>query len=146
MRYSKIIQASEKGFSIDAHLLKPIGISNNSHCWGILLENHQDDDQHREGEQGRDLIISSLPYRSWACMVRMQIRVKNDALIEKLKEIYEILFTEDRRATARLMIDFGTPCHQNRFAARRIDLAPIRPASASTSHYAPLLASLRLPQ
>jgi hypothetical protein len=37
-----------------------------------------------------------------------------------------------RRANARLMEDFGTPCHKNRFAARRIDLAPVRPASAST--------------
>jgi hypothetical protein len=25
-----------------------------------------------------------------------------------------------RRATSRLMIDFGTPCHKNRFATRRI--------------------------
>ena len=30
------------------------------------------------------------------------------------------VFKQVRRATARLMIDFGTPCHKNRFATRRI--------------------------
>ena len=38
-----------------------------------------------------------------------------------------------RRATARLMIDFWTPCHKNRFASRRIICALVRPASTSTT-------------
>ena len=48
-----------------------------------------------------------------------------------------------RRAIARLMIDFGTPCHKNRFAARRIIDALVRPASATTTQQNP--APLRLP-
>ncbi|WP_221900310.1 hypothetical protein [Bathymodiolus platifrons methanotrophic gill symbiont] len=32
------------------------------------------------------------------------------------------------------MIDFGTPCHKNRFAARRIIYALARPASTSPMH------------
>ncbi|MEQ1638712.1 MAG: sulfate adenylyltransferase subunit CysD [Methylococcales bacterium] len=41
---------------------------------------------------------------------------------------------------------FGPPCHKNRFATRRINLAPLRPASASTTYYASPPTTSRLPQ
>jgi len=70
MKYNKIITACDNGFYIDAHLLKPIGVSDDSHCWGVLAYN--------SNKKDHDLIVSSVPFRSWACVVRMQVRVKNE--------------------------------------------------------------------
>jgi len=39
-----------------------------------------------------------------------------------------------RRATARLMKDFGTPCHKNQFATRRIINAPAALRPPQTTH------------
>ncbi|WP_221901212.1 hypothetical protein [Bathymodiolus platifrons methanotrophic gill symbiont] len=62
--------------------------------------------------------------------------------INQLKQVMHAFFIH-RRATARLMIDFGTPCHKNRFATRQIICALVRHASASTTQQNP--APLRLP-
>ena len=86
MKYSKLITTCSNGFYIDQHLLKPIGISENSHCWGVFVE------PKKPNNHSNDLIISGLPFRSWACMIRMQIRIKNEDFEGNLKKLYEILY------------------------------------------------------
>jgi|GEM_PF-3195195 len=101
MKYNKIITACDNGFYIDAHLLKPIGVSDNSHCWGVLAYDNN------ENNSDCDLILSSIPFRSWACVVRMQVRIKKDNFEDNLKKLYEILAKEKINIYSMQLIHSG---------------------------------------
>lgn len=87
MKYHKNILACEKGFYIDSQLVKPLGINENSHCWGIIVEGKDDN------QDINDLIVSPLPHRSWPCIIRMQIRIKRDNATASTNKIFEAFNT-----------------------------------------------------
>ena len=102
MRYGEIIIACRLGFYIEPSLLKPIRISENSNCWGLFIKG--------EEEQGnKDLIISPFPYRSWPCLVKLQIRIKKENCNKSILKILDTLKTDFNILALDIM--FVDHCH-----------------------------------
>ena len=83
MIHGKKIVVSQQGFHIDSKLLQSIGIHDKSRCRGIFIHNNKGE----YSKKNRDLIISPFPFASWACMVKLQIRIKHDKGINKTLKI-----------------------------------------------------------
>lgn len=88
MRYGEIIRACKNGFYIEPSLIKPLGISDNSHCWGVFALHETGKDSEKKF---KDLIISPFPYRSWGCLVDLRIRIKEDSRMQTVLDILDSL-------------------------------------------------------
>ena len=89
MKYSKNTLVSQNGFYIEPSLLKPIGIFEKANCWGVLAQ-HDDDNENEKN----DLIVSPFPFRSWACIVDLKIRIRageklEENIVKILKKLHE---------------------------------------------------------
>lgn len=75
MKFGRIITVTKKrGFSIDPSLLRSVGIYNQSKCWGVVIDGG-DNKNSGIDKSTKDFIFCPYPYRSWPCIVRLQIRV-----------------------------------------------------------------------
>lgn len=99
MKYGRIITVNKRGFSVDSTSMQTVGIYKSSRCWGAVLENSS-------GDQNRtsDILVSPYPYKSWPCIVGLQVRIlfntesatghKTDS-IESITSILEVLSEND---------------------------------------------------
>ena len=83
MKYGKKIMVSRQGFHIDSKLLQSVRIHHDSRCRGVFITKNNSNE--------KDLIVSPFPFSSWGCIVRLQIRVREDKSVNKLNEILTII-------------------------------------------------------
>jgi len=97
MEYSDIFTLTENGFNVQEKQLLPVGIFDGSRCWGAPVTNIGYQIRAREERPSNHIILSPIPFNSWACTIRIQARVKDrprmiyyllDALKEKYDELY----------------------------------------------------------
>lgn len=73
MYYGDDIVVTKKGLIIKEKALLPVGISDNSICWGVELSPHPDN----IGDQFPHLVISAFPPEHWHSLFQIVIRIKN---------------------------------------------------------------------
>lgn len=79
MEYSEIVTLTENGFQISDKLLHPVGIYDNSRCWGAILENVGKIIKNEiPGHSEKHILLSPIPYNSWGSLIRIQARVKDE--------------------------------------------------------------------
>jgi hypothetical protein len=97
MEYSDIFTLTEIGFNVQEKQLLPVGIFDGSRCWGAPITNVGSKIGVREERPSNHIILSPIPFNSWACTIRIQARVIDrprmiyyllDALNKKYNELY----------------------------------------------------------
>ncbi len=100
MEYSAMVTLTKKGFHIPEKLLYPVGIYNNTRCWGDFFENVgrfvESEGKNSNDKQVKQILISPVPYSSWACTVRIQARIIDKP--DKLTDILNALSSDKIRA------------------------------------------------
>lgn len=82
MDYGALITLTDDGFQIPATSLTPIGVYNDTKCWGAFYQNT---DMPDFDEAKQHLLLSPIPFGSWACAIRIIARVKdNTGMLHKL--------------------------------------------------------------
>jgi|GEM_PF-6996270 len=90
MEYSEIVVLTKYGFHIPEKLLHPVGTYDGSRCWGTTIPNIGYDIGLRDKEQPvNQILLSPVPFNSWACTIRIQARIKDEP--GKLKSLFETL-------------------------------------------------------
>lgn len=74
MYYGDDVVVTKNGLIIKEKALLPVGISDNSICWGVELSPHPD----RIGDQFPHLVISAFPPRHWHSLFQIVVRIKNN--------------------------------------------------------------------
>lgn len=77
MEYSDIVTLTENGFSVQEKQLLPVGIFDGSRCWGAPVTNVGYEIGVRERRPSNQIILSPIPFNSWACTIRIQARVND---------------------------------------------------------------------
>ena len=96
MEYSEIVTLTKDGFQIPEKLLHPVGVYDGSRCWGTFVRNigHAIDPQDfRPSQSVNQILLSPIPFNSWACTVRIQARIKDQP--GRLKSLIEVLSLPD---------------------------------------------------
>ena len=93
MEYSEIVTLTKDGFQIPEKLLHPVGIYDGSRCWGTLITNIGEGIDFRGPRPVNQIILSPIPFNSWACTVRIQARI--DDKPAKLKSLIQVLAPQD---------------------------------------------------
>ena len=93
MEYSEIVTLTKDGFQIPEKLLHPVGIYDGSRCWGTLITNIGEAIAGRSPRPVNQIILSPIPFNSWACTVRIQARI--DDKPAKLKSLIQVLAPQD---------------------------------------------------
>jgi len=94
MEYSSLITLTKNGFNIPEKLLYPVGIYDASRCWGAVFHNVGHDIREINGDRQLcssdcQILLSPIPFRSWACTIRVQARVNDEP--GKLKHLARAL-------------------------------------------------------
>ncbi|RXK85217.1 hypothetical protein EST62_07165 [Chlorobaculum sp. 24CR] len=98
MEYSDIITLTENGFNLQEKQILPIGIFDGSRCWGAPVTNVGYEIGAREKRPSNHIILSPIPFNSWACTIRIQARVNDQPrmiyyLLDALNEACDKLHT-----------------------------------------------------
>jgi hypothetical protein len=98
MEYSDIFTLTENGFNVQEKQLLPVGIYDGSRCWGVPVTNVGYEIGAREKRPSNHIILSPIPFNSWACTIRIQARVIDRprmiyCLLDALNEKYDKLYT-----------------------------------------------------
>lgn len=99
MEYSEIVTLTKDGFQIPEKLLHPVGIYDGSICWGALVRNigyKIEPQDYRPYHPVNQILLSPIPFNSWACTVRIQARIKDQP--GRLKSLIEVLALSDLSA------------------------------------------------
>ena len=106
MEYSEIVTLTKEGFQIPEKLLHPVGVYDGSRCWGTIIYNNapqinkaafqiEKNASQINGvgsvisQPANQILLSPIPFGSWACTVRIQARLKDEP--GKLKSLIKIL-------------------------------------------------------
>jgi hypothetical protein len=73
MYYGDDVVVTKKGLIIKEKALLPVGIADNSICWGVELAPHPD----KIGDQFPHLVISAFPPEHWHSLFQIVVRIKN---------------------------------------------------------------------
>lgn len=94
MEYSEVVSLTKNGFLIPEKLLHPVGIYDSSRCWGTPITNVGHLIGHRaENRPVNQILLSPIPFNSWACTIRIQVRIKDEP--GKLKTLLQLLSDKD---------------------------------------------------
>ncbi|NTV66691.1 MAG: hypothetical protein HGB06_03240 [Chlorobaculum sp.] len=98
MEYSDIFTLTENGFNVQEKQLLPVGIFDGSRCWGAPVTNVGSKIGARETRPSNHIILSPIPFNSWACTIRIQARVIDQPrkiyyLLDALNKKYDELYT-----------------------------------------------------
>lgn len=78
MEYGDTVILTKNGFQIPEKLLLPVGVYNESRCWGVPVTNvGYEIGSRNENRAKNQIILSPIPFNSWACTVRIQARLKD---------------------------------------------------------------------
>jgi hypothetical protein len=128
MEYSEIVTLTKDGFQIPEKLLHPVGVYDGSRCWGTHITNIGSDIGCRPYRSVNQILLSPIPFNSWACTVRILARIQDQP--GKLKSLIEVLALQDL-CTNIISISENTSGYYNGRANVLVELYDLRDEARS---------------